>query len=129
MSPHRRFGVVANTAALLIGLVLAVNTGSGTSRGFAESDDLPYGDLVALDRSGALVWTLLAAAGLAASQRANTTIRRLAGVAWAGLAVLAAAVVVAEGDLLGLVRPGTAAAAAALALATAVPAVAEARTR
>lgn len=118
MSPGRRFVAVANGVALAVGLWFAVRSGTTGLLGPAQSDDLPYGNLLTLSRPGALLWSVLAIAGLLAALTGRLPVAIVTGAAWAALSLTAFVVVVTDTDFLGLARPGGAAAALALALAT-----------
>jgi hypothetical protein len=114
-----RIGVVANATVAATALWFAVRTGGGPRLGPARTDDLPYGDLISLSRSGSLVWLAVAVAGLAGLVLGLRAVVLIAGGMWLLLAVVGAAVVIGDGDLFGMSRPGDIAVALGLA-ATAV---------
>lgn len=118
MTPGRRLVIVANGVALAVGLWFAARAGGRIMLGPARTDDLPYGDLLTLSRPGALLWSALAVAGVAAGVSGRLRVAFAAGAAWAGLAVIAFVQVAIDGALFGMSRPGGSAAALALALAT-----------
>lgn len=128
-----RFGLVSNMVVALVALYLAVRAGGETQLGPARTDDLPYGDLVSLNRTGALLWlgaAVVALAGLllgiwpagrsaakgAASSQGPQVLCLVSSGLWLGLALVAAVVVISEGDLWGMSRPGDVAVALGLAL-------------
>ena len=127
-----RFGLVSNMVVALVALYLAVRAGGETQLGPARTDDLPYGDLVSLNRTGALLWlgaAVVALAGLllgispagrsaakAAPSQGPRVLCLVSSGLWLGLALVAAVVVLSEGDLWGMSRPGDVAVALGLAL-------------
>lgn len=119
LTPLRRISLVGHGVAAVISLVLVFRAGSESALGLARSDDLPYGDLISLNRSGAVVWLVLALAGIAAAVLGHRLVARGVAAAWLVLAAIAFIDVVADQGLLGMDRPGTTAAAGALALVAA----------
>ena len=101
-----RVGVVAHGIAGLVALWFAASTSGGTRLGPARTDDLPYGDLITLNRSGALVWLAVAAIGLAGLLLGLRAVRLITAGMWLLLAVVCAAVVIGDGELFGMSRPG-----------------------
>lgn len=101
-----RFGLVANVVAIAVSGYFLARGDSGTRLGPARTDDLPYGDLVTLDRNGALLWLLAGALGVLSAIVTARALQVLAAGSWFALAVLGATVVVTEADALGMSRPG-----------------------
>jgi len=120
----RRFVTICNGLALLVAVWFVARAGSTSILGPARTDDLPYGDLLRLNRSSAVVYSVLAVAGLAAGLSGRRPVALVVGALWGVLGAVAFLVVATGSDTLGLTRPGDSAAALALALCTAVPAVA-----
>lgn len=116
----RRFVILANLIALAVSVYFLARGGSGTRLGPARTDDLPYGDLITLSRSGAWLWLGAAVVGVASGLRPLRALQMLAAACWSGLAVLGAVVVVTEGDALGMSRPGDVAICLGLALSSLV---------
>lgn len=101
-----RFGAVANVLAAAVAAFFLARGGSGTMLGPARTDDLPYGDLLTLDRTGAILWLIAALVGLGNAVIGGRALRASAAAAWLGLAAIAMVTVVADGDALGMSRPG-----------------------
>jgi hypothetical protein len=120
MNRARRLVAGANAVALAAGVWFAIQAGGRTMLGPARTDDLPYGDLLTMTRPGAVVWSLIAVAGLAVGLAPRRSAALAVGVAWATVAGASAVVVVSEGSLFGYSRPGVIAAASALALVSAI---------
>ena len=124
MRPAGRMVLVANAVAALLGVWFLLRSNAlAATAGPARSDDLPYGDLLAMSHSGAVLWLVVAGAGVAAAVLNRRVIALAVGAAWAVLAVVAFIIAVTESDTLGFSRPGNAAAALSLAMITAVAGV------
>ncbi|MFN0026805.1 MAG: hypothetical protein ACKV2O_06405 [Acidimicrobiales bacterium] len=100
-----RYAVVLNVVAVALAGYFLARGGSGVRLGPARTDDLPYGDLITLDRNGALLWLLAASVGVANTVVAARVLRVLAAGSWLVLAVVGAVVATTEGDTLGMSRP------------------------
>jgi hypothetical protein len=101
-----RLGVVAHALTALAALWFVARSGGETMLGPARTDDLPYGDLLTLNRSGALVWLAVAMIGLGGLVLGLRPVRLVTGGMWLLLSVVGMAVVIDHGDLFGMTRPG-----------------------
>lgn len=119
LTPLRRIALVGHSAAALLGLVLTFRATSGSAVGLARSDDLPYGDLISLNRAGGVVWLVVALVGIAAALVGHRLIARIVAAIWVVITFLAVIDVLASKAILGMDRAGTIAAALALALVSA----------
>ncbi len=111
---------VANLLTGLAALYLAVRAGDGAVLGPARTDDLPYGDLLRLDRTGALVWLLVAGVGVAAAVTAQRVVLLMSAGLWAAVSAVVLVVVVTNGTFWGASRPSDLALSSGLALSAAV---------
>lgn len=101
-----RYGLVVNVLAAAAAAYFLARGASGVRLGPARTDDLPYGDLITLDRNGALLWLIAGLVGVCNAFFAHRALRALAAAGWLALAAIGATVVIAGGDTLGMKRPG-----------------------
>lgn len=101
-----RFGLIANGLTAAVALWFLVRSVDGTQTGPARTDDLPYGDLLTLNRTGAAIWLVVALLGCAAAVTAIRPLRLASAGLWAVLAVVGFVVVAADSGFLGMGRPG-----------------------
>ena len=111
-----RYAMVLNVVTVALAGYFLARGGSGVRLGPARTDDLPYGDLISLDRNGALLWLLAGILGVANTAVAFGALRVFAAGSWLALTVVSAVAVVTEGDALGMSRPGDIAVCLGLAL-------------
>ena len=112
--------LAANAVVAAASIYLAVAASDGARLGLARSDDLPYGELVRLDRTGAVIWLVVAIVGIVAAYTAHRPLLILSAGLWTVLTLTAAVVVIGQGNLWGLTRPGDVALSLGLALSAAV---------